>query len=192
VKPSPPGEPDMNFQRRVAVKEAFFNVSTAVRFEHESTPVSKSLKGDYVEFGVFQGAMFKFVLQEAGEKMPWMRFFACDSFEGLPQPKGIDANGEFAAGQFSYSRDDFVRRVCVQNVAKKRVVVVPGWFAESLTEQKMATHKIDIVAIAYVDSDLCESCVPVLEVLTSRLRQGSVIFLATGFVSAPTQIEVFL
>lgn len=168
-------EPDMNFQRRIAVKEAIANVSTAVRFEPATTPIAQSLKGDYMEFGVFQGAMFKFVLREAGEKMPWMRFYACDSFEGLPEPTGIDAHGEFVAGQFSCSKDDFVTQVSGQNVEENRIFTVPGWFCESLKEQAMSIHDIKIVSIAYVDCDLYESCVPVLEFLTSRLRQGSVI-----------------
>ena len=174
-------EPDMNFQRRIAVKEAIFNVSTATRYETESVQNSHSLKGDYMEFGVFQGAMFKFVLSEAGCKMPWMRFFACDSFEGLPKPKGIDANAEFVEGQFSCPENEFMENISGHSVDNGRIITVPGWFDNSLKEENLIQHQIKIVSLAYVDCDFYESCVSVLSFLTTRVRRGSIIMFDDWF-----------
>jgi O-methyltransferase len=181
TSPSQPTEPDMNFLRRVAVKEAIFNVSTAVRFESDSIPISESLKGDYMEFGVYQGSMFEFVLREASEKMPWMRFFACDSFQGLPKPRGVDVDSEFVEGQFSCSEEQFIGRIEKVPIEQHRVVVVPGWFDQSLSEDNASHLNIRIISIAYVDCDLYESCIPVLNFLSQRVRQGTVLMFDDWF-----------
>jgi len=174
-------EPDMNFLRRVAVKEAIFNVSTAARFEADSIPSNDSLKGDYMEFGVYQGEMFEFVVREASEKMPWMRFFACDSFKGLPKPRGIDRDSEFVEGQFACSEERFMERIAQLPIEQHRVVVVPGWFHQSLAEYNAGAYNIQVVSVAYIDCDLYESCIPVLNFLAQRVRQGTVLLFDDWF-----------
>ena len=52
--------------------------------------VGAQIPGDYVEFGVFQGTTFGHSLLVMAPALPDMRFFAFDSFEGLPQPQGPD------------------------------------------------------------------------------------------------------
>ncbi|MGH8614894.1 MAG: TylF/MycF/NovP-related O-methyltransferase [Gammaproteobacteria bacterium] len=171
----------MNFLRRVAMSEAILNVSTAVRYESGELTREQSLKGDYVEFGVYKGRMFGYVMREAAERMPWMRFVACDSFEGLPAPKGVDVGGEFAGGQFACSELDFLKNLSSQALPLDGVITIPGWFSESLLETNVAKYSIHSVAIAYVDCDLYESCVPVLSFLTPRVRQGTVLMFDDWF-----------
>jgi O-methyltransferase len=173
--------PDMNFLRRVAMKEAIYNVSTAVRYEPDALAREKSLRGDYLEFGVYEGQMFRFAYKEAAERMPWMRFIACDSFQGLPKPKGIDSGGEFLEGQFACSREQFLSRLKNESISLEKIMIIPGWFSDSLQEQNIAKLDIKTVSIAYVDCDLYESCVPVLSFLTTRLRQGSVVMFDDWF-----------
>lgn len=176
-----PVVPDMNFLRRVAVREAILNVATAVRYDSDVTPSDESLKGDYVEFGVYRGDMFSYVVQEASERMPWMRFVACDSFQGLPKPKGIDAGGEFLEGQFACSHIEFLDNLVARSVSLERIITIAGWFSESLQEANVKEHNIRSVAIAYIDCDLYESCGPVLSFLSSRIRQGTVLMFDDWF-----------
>jgi O-methyltransferase len=167
--------PDMNYLRRIAMKEAIANVATATRYEMTPQGAKDSLRGDYVEFGVFQGMMFAFAVNEAGQQMPWMRFFAFDSFKGLPKPLGVDADGEFRESQFACTKGDFLRNLKQARVPIEKVHIVEGWFSESLRNDP-AVEGITSVSIAYIDCDLYESCVPVLAFLSSRIRQGSILF----------------
>jgi O-methyltransferase len=180
-KENSPIVPDMNFLRRVAMKETIFNVSTAVRFESELIESNESLKGDYIEFGVYQGDMFTYACLEAMNRMPWMRFIACDSFMGLPKPEGVDSGGEFIEGQFECSEKEFQKRIVSAGVPIDRVITIPGWFSETLHEEKISKYNIKTISIAYIDCDLYESCIPVLDFLTPRLRQGSVLMFDDWF-----------
>jgi hypothetical protein len=56
-----------------------------------------------------------------------------------------------------------------------RVIILPGWFEESLQEDRVARHQIQVISLAYIDCDLYESAVPVLAFLTSRVRQGTIL-----------------
>lgn len=139
------------------------------------------IPGDYLEFGVYKGVTFA----HACEIFSWypehkhMRFFAFDSFEGLPQPKGFDAvdgyTATFYEGQFSCSEKDFIENLRSKGVDLARVRTVKGWFSESLTDEMAARHEIDKVAAAWIDCDLYESTVPILRFLTPRLVTGSVL-----------------
>lgn len=52
------------------------------------------LKGDYLEFGVQTGDSFMTAFHFAKQlDLKQMRFYAFDSFEGLPEITGVDAEG---------------------------------------------------------------------------------------------------
>jgi hypothetical protein len=141
--------------------------------------VGAEVDGDYLEFGVFQGTTFARACIRMRAIFPGMRFFAFDSFQGLPQPKGLDAvNGftnAFYQSQFSCSEEEFIANLRRENVDLSKVATVQGWFDESLDEQKMARHKIEKIAAVWIDCDLYESTVPILKFITPRLSTGCVI-----------------
>jgi len=143
--------------------------------------VGAELTGDYAEFGVFKGATFQYAarcMQSVAALRP-MRFLAFDSFQGLPAPTGIDAAGGFTSsfeeGAFANSRERFVSDVAGAGVDMSRVVTVEGWFNETLTDATAEQHDIDAIAVAWVDCDLYESTIPVLDFLAPRVVSGSVI-----------------
>ncbi|MCF8077797.1 MAG: TylF/MycF family methyltransferase [Desulfobacterales bacterium] len=135
--------------------------------------------GDYCEFGVYQGATFIYAYQTISPHFNEMRFAAFDSFEGLPHPSGVDSyNGytsHFYKGQFSFSHSQFVRNLKRKGVNLQRVITVQGWFNESLAIERSQIHGIDNIAVAWIDCDLYESTVPVLDYLTPRLNPGAVV-----------------
>lgn len=135
--------------------------------------------GDYFEFGVFQGTTFIHAYRWMSPHFKSMRFFACDSFEGLPVLSGIDAtNGyssNFRQGQFASSEEEFIKNLGNNDVELGRVRTIKGWFKETLTPAKAGEYGIDKIAAAWVDCDLYESTVPVLEFITPFLVTGSVI-----------------
>jgi O-methyltransferase len=164
-------------QRTDALDRAILNVHICTRRERDeaSATASDTLLGDYAEFGVYRGETFAHVVRRSSPLMPSMRFFAFDSFQGLPEPTGADKNGEFWKGQFSCSRQDFERTLSRAEANSSRVRVVEGWFQDSLCGQTAVQHSLNTVSLAFIDCDLYESCVPVLDFLTDKLRQGSVL-----------------
>src|SRR5258708_39905160 len=84
-------------------KADFWMLDMAIKFINHNTTTSRtrcqpgtpgSLLGDYLEFGCAAGASFLHTYKRAARLMPWMRFWAFDSFAGLPRPEGIDQRGE--------------------------------------------------------------------------------------------------
>lgn len=141
--------------------------------------VGAQIAGDYCEFGVWQGTTFAHAFRTMAPLFPHMRYVAFDSFEGLPQPVGIDAedgySSHFHQAQFACSHDDFLRNLRRAKVDLARVRTVKGWFSDSLRAPAAAAHGVDRVAVAWIDCDLYESTVPVLDYLTSRIAVGTVI-----------------
>jgi O-methyltransferase len=109
--------------------------------------------GDYLEFGVFQGSSFvksyrwlernfrsRINLSVGGEnqlegqirrRAIWnsMRFFAFDSFEGLPELSGEDfLSHDFAAGQYACDVESFLKNVSSGGVPLKKTFAVKGFF----------------------------------------------------------------
>lgn len=141
--------------------------------------VGTQIPGDYLEFGVFMGKTFSYTYRIMAPLFPDMRFVALDSFEGLPEPKGIDAKDNytsgFYAGQFACDVKQFESNLCASGVDMKRVVLVQGWFDQTLAPGDLRSASISKVAAAWIDCDLYESTVPVLDFLTTRLSIGSVL-----------------
>ncbi len=141
--------------------------------------VGAQLVGDYLEFGVYEGTTFMYAMSVMAPLFPDMRFIALDSFEGLPAPRGIDAEGGYSSGfrpaEFACDETSFRRKLVESGAELARVRTVPGWFEHSLRADNPAIDGIDKVAAAWIDCDLYESTVPVLDFLVGRLQVGSVL-----------------
>jgi O-methyltransferase len=141
---------------------------------------SEGVNGDYAEFGVSTGRTFVEAWRVAGSfDGSDRRFFAFDSFAGLPETEGVDATGRFHAGEFSRDRDSLEARMRRAGVPPDRVHIVDGFFAETLAQPEQIP--LEEVALAWVDCDLYASTVPVLDYLTPRLAQGAILLFDDWF-----------
>jgi O-methyltransferase len=163
--------------RDTAVDMAVMNMHIATRVERAEANGDDTLLGDYAEFGVFQGRTFIHAYHRAASLMPWMRFFAFDSFDGLPEPRGVDVGGEFWKGQFACTKDRFLDNLRAARVETDRVRIAEGSFDQTLTPEFIQQSHLKCIAIAYIDCDLYESAVPVFAFLTNLLRQGSILLI---------------
>lgn len=159
---------------------------------------AEKVEGDYVEFGVFAGGSFisayhtlKTVFkqhQEVGAgkteqdareiKKIWdgMRFFAFDSFQGLPEIQGPDAEGrDFTAGKYRYTESDFRENLVNAGVDLDKVVTVPGWFEQTCSEATVEKYAMKKASIVHVDCDLYTSAKTVLEFVTPMMTDGTVL-----------------
>lgn len=146
-------------------------IETAFGFIHNN-----GITGDYLEFGVFRGRTFA-EAWNAGRryKIQDMRFFAFDSFSGLPELSEKDTGGAFEKGQFSAARTVFENTLRQNRVDRSRVTIIEGFYDQTLTAENQAQLPIKKAAIAWVDCDLYASTVPVLDYLGKVLVDGAVL-----------------
>lgn len=133
---------------------------------------NNKIAGDYAEFGVFRGhTTIEAWKASRRHGLGDMRFWLFDSFEGLPEVTGEDAGGPFETAEFSFGRESYEQNLRRSGVDFSRVTIVPGYFDRTLTSTK-ADRPFSVV---WIDCDLYESTVPVLEWLTDKLVDGAVI-----------------
>ncbi len=141
--------------------------------------IGAEIPGDYLEFGVFQGTTFRYAMESMSPYLPEMKYIAFDSFEGLPAPRGIDAeNGytsNFQEEAFSCSEDEFYANLKKSDIDRNKVKTVKGWFDKTLTPETAQEIQLEKIAVAWIDCDLYESTVPVLNFITPFLQVGTVI-----------------
>jgi O-methyltransferase len=135
---------------------------------------AEQVDGDYAEFGVWQGRTFVEAYRVARRFRAYdRRFFAFDSFAGLPDIADVDAGYQWTAGQFAHGRSVFEARLRRARVPARDVTIVEGFFDQTLSAPEGIG--LDRVAVAWIDCDLYESTVPVLDYLTDRLVPGAVL-----------------
>ncbi len=136
------------------------------------------VKGDYLEFGVFEGSAFLNAWDYASAYgRTDMRFFAFDSFRGLPDParSPVDEGGEFSQGEFACDRPTFEHNLRRGGVDMARVSVVEGFFSDRLTPATREDLRLEAAAVVWIDSDLYQSAVCVLDFITPLVVDGTVL-----------------
>ena len=164
------------------------------------------IEGDYLEFGVYRGATFvkayrslerqfhgRIALNIGGDQEEtareerrrlWskMRFFAFDSFEGLP-PLGEEdaATPDFQKGQYACSVPQFQSNLREANIPLDRTRVVQGWFSDTCTRETREEQGLEKAAIVWIDADLYSSAKTALQFVTDLLQDGTVIIFDDWF-----------
>jgi len=142
------------------------------------------IAGDYLEFGCHRCRTFRMALSEARRHdLDGMRFFAFDSFAGLPAQSEDGGHKEWVAGAPMTSEAEFLSLVKEHGIYADRVETVKGFFAESLGPQS-ERHLTELgmkVALATVDCDYYDSAVAVFRFLDGFLQEGSAIYIDDWF-----------
>ncbi len=145
------------------------------------------IEGDYLEFGVWEGHSFDLSLRAAAKFLPGKsengpRFFAFDSFKGLPSPDLQKDGNAFQEGEYKAALECFQRNIG-KAARRFEVQVVPGFYEESLTPDVISRFKLSKAAFVNIDCDLYDSTLCALRFITPLLRTGSVIFFDDWFFS---------
>ena len=147
------------------------------------------VEGEYLEFGVWKGRSFnrayniwKYV-SATTKKLGGMNFYAFDSFQGLPKILGKEdtKSTEFAEGQYFCSIEDFKKNLASNSVDMKRVQIVPGWYEEVLNDTTRKVIPLKKASIIFIDCDLYESAVTVLNFITPYITDGTIIIFDDWF-----------
>jgi len=130
---------------------------------------ANQIEGNYMEFGVGSGRTFLNALLTAEKhRIDKMKFLGFDSFEGLPEPQGIDKDGVFSKGDYSYAMSE-VQKLIPERF-KDRILLRCCWFEDLAKEEPLM-----FCAIAWIDCDYYYSTIPVLEYLDKCMVSGSIV-----------------
>ncbi len=141
----------------------------------EILSVPKSVKGDVVECGCFDGSTT--VSMSIACAMTNRRLLVCDSFEGIPAPKDEEKYTIHCAstdyyfwekGEFSsHGGLDAVKRNVEKSGDIKSCVFVKGYFKDTLKDLDT-----DSVVLAFEDADLVSSVEDCIRYLWQKLQMG--------------------
>lgn len=133
------------------------------------------VRGDYLEFGLWQGKTFCHAHRmKRRHRRRDMLLWGFDSFQGLP-PIDDGRDNVWSPGQFACSEPE-LRRILQRNgVPRDDYRLIAGYYEESLDDH--AHRQLDgrIAAIVYIDCDLYESTVHVLNFVARYLVNDSVV-----------------
>lgn len=133
---------------------------------------------DYLEFGVWKGASLAWWL--AANTAPTSRFFAFDSFEGLPEAWLPD----FPAGHFDTGG-------AAPALQDPRLRMVKGWFSD--TAAPFARDFVPAARLVVnIDCDLYGSTLCVLTALHPHLAPGTVLIFDELALPARDELSAFL
>jgi len=141
---------------------------------------SNRLEGDYLEFGVWRGGTFipAYHFSKAmGKNLAKMKFYGFDSFEGLPEIKGLDKKKflHFSKGDYSFGIESLKKIMKKSGVDMPRVRLIKGWYDKVLNNELKRKIPIKKAAIIWIDCDLYKSTIPVLNFITDYLQNGTII-----------------
>jgi hypothetical protein len=135
------------------------------------------ISGHYLEFGVGAGRSAVAAIRANRRVSPPRigRYFLFDSFAGLPPLAGPDEGSpQFTAGDFAFSVDQVAAKLQKHGVTDDAdVVLVPGFFEDSLPTFDPAELRGGRAAIVHIDVDLYGSAAAALAFLTPYVQPGA-------------------
>jgi len=138
--------------------------------------------GDYLEFGVCFGSslasMYHVALRHGVSQM---RFFGFDSFEGLPTTARTDDGGYWSPRMFASDIEWTKRFLTRSGVDWQRVVLVKGWFGETLTGELIEAHRLRKVSVIMMDCDMYLSALEALECCGPLIQERVTIIFDDGY-----------
>jgi len=140
--------------------------------------------GDYYEFGCHRCRTFRMALSEARlHNLTNMRFYAFDSFQGLPSAEKSNAMEIWQQGALNTSEKEFMKMLNDHGLYLDKIETIKGFYQESLTDslQQELLKKSSKIALVTIDCDLYESAVPVFTFIENILQEGAVVYIDDFF-----------
>ena len=130
------------------------------------------INGVYMEFGSHEVNTFRMALRTMVFQKPnnIYKFYAFDSFEGMPEPDGIDKQKIWKRSMNHTSLETFLK------IVKKdlyRVQAIKGFYNNSL--KNFDYNSKHPIALAYIDCDYYSSTVECLNFIKDKLQHGCLI-----------------
>jgi O-methyltransferase len=122
--------------------------------------------GDYLEFGVFNGAsLSSMYLTAKKHNLKSTRFFGFDAFMGLPKGSENEDDGVWKKGFYACSFEKMKECLKRKGINPKEINWVKGWYKDTLTDKTIKKFKIKKLGIIFIDCDTYSSSKAVLDFL---------------------------
>lgn len=131
------------------------------------------IDGVYLEFGSHGLNTFRMALNTLGahnKPNKITKFIAFDSFEGMPEPEGIDVQ-KIWKKSMNFTTIESFHKTMKRDLY--RVEAVKGFFNQSLPSYKWSLGQK--IAMAYIDCDYYTSTKDVLNFLKDKISHGSIL-----------------
>jgi hypothetical protein len=128
----------------------------------------------YMEFGCHSARTFSAAVNASRYlNMDDMRFYAFDSFMGLPNTNS-EVDGVFESGEFKTSIEEFRTKLKKRTgVSLDTSNIIPGFFSDSLTPELQ--KRMPKAGVVHIDVDLYSSTIEVLNFIKPLLVVGTVL-----------------
>jgi len=142
-----------------------------------STQYEGGSLGDYLEFGVCHGRSIKSMYRALCDlELESIRLFGFDSFEGLPETAKFDDNGIWKPGDYESDFELTKKRLTQAQVDWSRLVLVKGWFSDTLTDHLIQEHHIQKASLIMIDCDMYLSAKEALNFCAPLIQDHALIF----------------
>ena len=134
-----------------------------------------NVNGDYFEFGLWQGKTFCYAhLMKHRYCQYDTKLFGFGSFQGLP---GIveEKDNIWYEGQFAYGEEKLRVNLKRSGFLDNEFELIPGYYEDSLNDNLHRSFQDKSAAIVYIDCDLYESTIQVLNFVYRYFVNGTII-----------------
>lgn len=133
--------------------------------------------GDYLEFGVCHGSSLSYMVETLRKlKIDNIRIFGFDSFEGLPKEALNQDDGVWVPGTFNASIEKVKSRLSKLKIDWNKVILVKGWFKDTLNKDLIEKYKIKKASIIMIDSDIYSAAKEALTFCAPLIKDKAIIF----------------
>lgn len=160
----------------------FIHLLEAMNYVRTTAPMG--IPETFFEFGCHSGRTFSAAVNASKYlNMKSTKFYAFDSFQGLPQTK-IEEDGIFKTGSFFTSEVDFKKIIKKKtNLILEQKYIIKGFYSKSLTKELQS--KMPKVGVVHIDVDLYTSAIEVLEFIKPLMVVGTVLLFDDWYCFPP-------
>lgn len=133
--------------------------------------------GDYLEFGVFNGASISSMYLTAKKLNTPMRFFGFDAFQGLPPGAEKEDDKVWKKGFYACSFAKMKECLKRKGIDPNEINWVKGWYNKTLNNKTIKKFNLKKIGIVFIDCDTYSSSKEVLNFLASLITESVIICL---------------
>lgn len=132
--------------------------------------------GDYLEFGVYEGTSLACMYRALRNlDLTQVRLFGFDSFEGFPDTAELEEGRMWKPGALRYDVELTKQFLTQQEVDWHRVILVKGWFRDTLNDELIRKYRITKASVIMVDCDMYLSAKEALNFSSPLIQDLAVI-----------------
>ncbi len=132
--------------------------------------------GDYLEFGVFNGASLSSMYLTAKKLgLSSIKCYGFDSFEGLPPGAEKEDDGTWEKGFYSCSYEQLEICLRQKDIDPNDITWIKGWYQTTLNEETKNKIGLKKIGVVFIDCDTYSSSKAVLDFIGPLLTEPAIL-----------------